>query len=183
MAAICSDFDRLEAEIEDRGFVSVLDPACGAGALLVAFANECHRQGINYQRRVLFIAQDIDHTVGCMCYIALSLMGCPGYVVVGDSLAHPAVFHDERGLFPVDNGNVWYTPMVMASEEWTARKIAAMFGRKAPGLGDKLQKNCQTPAEMRNGDAGATIKREPETPREPKEAALDENEFGQLTFF
>lgn len=183
MAAICSDFDRLEAEIQDRGFVSVLDPACGAGALLVAFANECHHQGINYQRRVLFIAQDIDHTVACMCYIALSLMGCPGYVVVGDTLAHPATFYDDRGLLPIDHGNVWYTPMVMESEEWTARKIAAMFGRKAPGLGDKLQKSCQTHAEMRTGDAGATIKREAKTSKETKEAALDENEFRQLTFF
>lgn len=67
--------------IEKRGWISVNDPACGAGALLVAFANECTRQHINYQTSVLFVAQDIDYTVGLMCYIQLSLLGCPGYVV------------------------------------------------------------------------------------------------------
>lgn len=61
----------LEAKIDQRGWVSVNDPACGAGALLVAFANECRLRHTNYQTSVLFVAQDIDHIVGCMCYIQL----------------------------------------------------------------------------------------------------------------
>lgn len=187
MAAIVSDFDRLKAEIEDRGFVSVLDPACGAGALLVAFANECMRQDINYQRKVLFVAQDIDHTVACMCYIALSLMGCPGYVIVGDTLAHPALFHDERGLIPVDNGNVWYTPMVMTSEDWTVRKFAAVFGKSAKKstVEPQIAEDCPpvpvaTPVKA---ETPVVITPGPETPSAASEPVLDENEFGQLTFF
>lgn len=42
------------------------DPACGAGALLLAFANECKRNHINYQTSVFFVAQDIDFLAGCM---------------------------------------------------------------------------------------------------------------------
>lgn len=68
---------------EDKGFVSVNDCACGAGALLVSFANVCKRHDINYQQKVMFVAQDIDYTVGLMCYIQLSLMGCAGYVTPG----------------------------------------------------------------------------------------------------
>lgn len=34
----------MTARIEKQGWISVNDPACGAGALLVAFANECRRQ-------------------------------------------------------------------------------------------------------------------------------------------
>lgn len=34
----------MTARIEKQGWVSVNDPACGAGALLLAFANECRRQ-------------------------------------------------------------------------------------------------------------------------------------------
>ena len=87
---------------EQQGFVSVNDPACGAGALLIAFANECRRKGINFQQQVLFTAQDIDLLAGMMCYIQLSLMGCPGYVVIDNTLTKPALMYDKRGLLPVD---------------------------------------------------------------------------------
>lgn len=33
----------MAARIEKQGWISVSDPACGAGALLIAFANECRR--------------------------------------------------------------------------------------------------------------------------------------------
>lgn len=80
----------LKSQIEEKGWVSVSDPACGAGALLLAFANECKRNHINYQTSVFFVAQDIDFLAGCMCYIQMSLLGCPGYVVIDDSILHPA---------------------------------------------------------------------------------------------
>lgn len=88
------------ARFEDIGFVSVNDCACGAGALLVSFANVCKRHDINYQQKVMFVAQDIDYTVGLMCYIQLSLMGCAGYVVIGDTLINPCTAYDKKGLLP-----------------------------------------------------------------------------------
>ena len=71
--------DELKAKIESQGWVSVNDPACGAGALLIALANECRHPAldINYQTSVLFVAQDIDLIAGCMCYIQLSLLDAP----------------------------------------------------------------------------------------------------------
>lgn len=90
-----------DAELKKKGYISVNDPACGAGAMLVAFANAARRHGINYQKHVLFVAQDIDHTAAMMCYIQLTLLGCPAIVIIGDSLAKP--------LFHQDN-EVWYTP-------------------------------------------------------------------------
>lgn len=35
----------MAARIEKQGWISVSDPACGAGALLIAFANECKSEG------------------------------------------------------------------------------------------------------------------------------------------
>ena len=58
------------ALLDGKGFIAVNDPACGAGALLLSFANACKRHDINYQQKVLFVAQDIDYTVGLMCYIS-----------------------------------------------------------------------------------------------------------------
>ena len=96
----------LEEKVEQRGWVSVNDPACGAGALLVAFANECKLQNVNYQTSVLFVAQDIDYIVGCMCYIQLSLLGCPGYVVIDNSLTHPCAGVDGNPLIPIPGENI-----------------------------------------------------------------------------
>lgn len=94
----------LESEKEQNGknFITVSDPACGAGAMLIAFANVAREHNLNYQRDVLFMAQDIDRTAALMCYIQLSLLGCPAIVIVGDSLAKPG-FHPDN--------EVWYTPL------------------------------------------------------------------------
>lgn len=93
------DTDQL---IKDRGYVTVNDCAVGAGALLIAFANMMEFKGYNYQRQALFVAQDVDRTAAMMCYIQMSLLGMPGYVIIGDTLAKPG-FHPDN--------EVWYTPM------------------------------------------------------------------------
>ena len=138
----------LQARIDRDGFISVCDPACGAGALLVAFANECLSQKINYQTSVLFVAQDIDYLVACMCYLQLSLLGCPGYVKIGDSLARPSTSHDPRGLLPCDDGNIWYTPFFFR-DEWNWRKQAAMlklfFGHEASQIAETPQPIIEEP--------------------------------------
>ena len=118
--------ENIAADVARKGWISVSDPACGAGALLVAFANMCARREINYQTSILFAAQDIDFTVGMMCYIQLSLLGCAGYVVIGDSLAHPMTAVDRRGLIPRDEGNVWYTPMYFR-DVWHWRRVWAQM--------------------------------------------------------
>lgn len=94
--------ENVQKEIKEKGYISVNDPACGAGALLVAFANVSLAHGINYQRDVLFVAQDIDYTAVRMCYLQLSLLGCPAIVIHGDSLLKPD-FHPDN--------DIWYSPM------------------------------------------------------------------------
>jgi len=118
--------DSLCSELKTKGWISVSDPACGAGALLIAFANECLLQNINYQTSVLFVAQDIDFLAGCMCYIQLSLLGCAGYIVIDDSLLRPATSFDKRGLIPKDNANIWYTPMYFR-DVWNWRRLFAQM--------------------------------------------------------
>lgn len=131
MMAQITGTDDLKARLERQGWVSVNDCCCGAGALLVAFANECVRQKINYQTNVLFVAQDIDLTAGLMCYIQLSLLGCPGYVVIGNTLTEPSVSLDGRGLIPQDKGNVWYTPFYFR-DVWHYRRIWSQMERIFP---------------------------------------------------
>jgi methylase of polypeptide subunit release factors len=107
--------DNLETLIERKGYASVNDCCCGAGALLIALANEARRQGVNYQERVMFVAQDVDFTAAMMCYIQLSLLGCPGYVIVGNALSTPPTE-------PLTNQNVWYTPFYFR-DIWHYRRV------------------------------------------------------------
>jgi type I restriction-modification system DNA methylase subunit len=72
--------------IKENGYISVNDPSCGGGATLIAFAEHCADRKVNYQQDVLFVGQDLDPVVARMCYIQLSLLGCPGYVQIGNTL-------------------------------------------------------------------------------------------------
>lgn len=120
--------DHLKDQVERDGWVSVNDCACGAGATLLAFANECRRHGINYQTRVLFVAQDVDYVVGLMCYLQLSLLGAAGYVVIANTLTDPVTCADPRGLIPCQGNKVWYTPMYFRAE-WHFRRVWARMDR------------------------------------------------------
>ena len=97
-SALCGN---LKEEIAAKGFITVGEPCCGAGALIIAFANIARAQGVDYQRDVIFVAQDIDFKVAMMCYIQLSLLGCSGRVIVGNSLLPD----------PPERENIWIMPM------------------------------------------------------------------------
>ena len=105
MASIC--LGNPEEEIRKKGFVSINDPCCGAGAMLIAAANVCEQQGINLSRDILFVAQDIDPVVAYMCYIQLALLGCAGYILIGNSLSMEPITRENRWLLPGLFNKVW----------------------------------------------------------------------------
>lgn len=109
----------LEQQVSEKGYVSVNDCACGAGATLIAAAEEaCAQLGKtkhNWQNHVLFFAQDIDVVTAKMCYIQLSLLGCAGAVKIGNSLTDPMCMGES-------DENYWYTPMWF-SEVWYYRRL------------------------------------------------------------
>lgn len=106
--------------IEKKHVISVADLCCGAGCLLIAFANEVKKQGIDFQDRVLYVAQDIDETLALMAYIQLSLLGCAAIVKIGNSLTEPFVDTDMK------TDKVWLTPYYF-SDIWNLhRRFAAI---------------------------------------------------------
>lgn len=149
----------LKAVIERKGYISVNDPACGAGALLIAFANAARSIGVNYQNHVLFVAQDIDQTAALMCYIQLSLLGCPGYVVIGDTLSQPATDN-------LAGRDVWYTPLYY-SEVWHWRRTFKKL--------DELMKVAPAPASEMIG--------KPERTAKPRKRTKELDKPIQLTLF
>jgi len=76
-----------EAVHELGGFVTVNEPACGAGGMVIAFAEALQSQGVNYQRCMHATLQDLDVTAVHMAYLQASLMYVPAIVIQGNTLA------------------------------------------------------------------------------------------------
>lgn len=111
-------------QIKKDGYITVNDPACGAGALLIAYANSAleslSKQDMNFQNYILFTAQDIDMITGLMCYIQLSLLGCAGYVKIADTIINPMSDGEALSEFSKPESDYWYTPMYF-SDIWQYR--------------------------------------------------------------
>lgn len=106
-------------QVKARGYITINDPACGAGATLIAgvhaAAKPLMKAGFNWQNHILVTAQDIDYTVALMCYIQLSLLGVAAYIKVGNTFTEPMCSKDTLE-------NYWFTPMY-CSEVWTIRRL------------------------------------------------------------
>lgn len=107
--------------IEEKGWATINDPACGAGATLISAANVMKEKGVDYQNRALFVAQDIDRITGLMCFIQLSLLGCAGYVVIADTLCNPIVGKAALFVEEQPGQEIWFLPM-FSNEIWDGRK-------------------------------------------------------------
>jgi hypothetical protein len=81
--------------LRGKPFVTLCEPACGAGGMVLAFVKIMIEAKLNPMHRLWVQAQDIDRTAALMCYIQLSLWGVPAAVVVGNTLANEQreVFH------------------------------------------------------------------------------------------
>lgn len=107
-------------QVENNGWISVCDPCIGGGAMLIAAVSTLKKQKISFHDHVLFVGQDIDRVVGMMAYIQLSLLGCPGYIVIADSIRYPLLGDP---LMPTEQKEqeFWYTPLNF-SQVWHWRR-------------------------------------------------------------
>lgn len=140
MAAI--NIESAKEELKRKDYITVNDCCCGAGCLLIAFANEARKAKIDFQNRVIFVAQDLDFTAAMMSYIQLSLLGCKAIVKVGNSLTDPFVPADLEG------NDVWYTPMYTCGNLFRLLSMINYKEEQENGNKEKLSENsvesCQT---------------------------------------
>lgn len=69
--------------------ITLNEPSCGGGAMVIAAAKVIKDAGINYQKAMDVVAQDLDWKGVYMCYVQLSLLGISAICVQGDTLADP----------------------------------------------------------------------------------------------
>ena len=92
---------------ESGKVVTISEPACGGGAMIIAACEHLRENGINYQRQLKITATDVDLTACYMAYIQLSLLGCNAVVVHGNTLSLEEWGHFETPmarLFPIMDG-------------------------------------------------------------------------------
>ena len=85
--------------IEDKGFITMCEPTCGSGVMIIAFAKVLKSENINYQKDLLVIANDISDVCAYMTYIQLSLYGIPAIVYCGNALTNDISFKMETPLY------------------------------------------------------------------------------------
>ncbi len=73
--------------LPDCGFITMSEPASGAGGMVLAFVKELTNQKLDPARTFWVQCIDIDRTVALMCYIQLSLWNVPAQIIVGNTLS------------------------------------------------------------------------------------------------
>ncbi|MFP1908377.1 N-6 DNA methylase [Lonsdalea quercina] len=73
---------------KQRPFIMLSEPACGAGCMVLAYADVLNQAGYASHRHLWVSATDVDPLAAGMAYIQLSLCGVAGEVVIGNSLSN-----------------------------------------------------------------------------------------------
>ena len=84
--------------IENQELITLSEPCCGSGGIIIAYAETMKNHNINFQKKLFVEAIDIDELCFQMTYIQLSLYGISARVMLGDTLAYKF-------------SQIYYTPM------------------------------------------------------------------------
>lgn len=74
-------------EESDSGKITMYEPSAGAGGMVLALAKALDEKGIDYQKSMEVVAQDLDWNTVHLCHLQLSLYGINATVIQGDSLS------------------------------------------------------------------------------------------------
>ena len=86
MALAILDKDTVFSTIASKNLITISDPCCGGGGLLVAALEVLKSYDVNYARDCLIDCSDIDLRYVHMTYLQLSLAGVPAIVKHQDAL-------------------------------------------------------------------------------------------------
>lgn len=127
-------------QIEQKGFITVNDPAAGAGSTLIGVASEIRDLGLNYQKSIHVTTTDIDLLAVHMAYIQFSFLHVPAKIIHGN------------GLWPRAEDPQWVTPAHVLGG-WGARLRQREFEECAARMKPLLQSDGATSEQFADGDA------------------------------
>lgn len=80
--------DDVSQLIEKQGYITMQEPAAGAGGMVLATADELLEQGLNPMIHMLVHAIDINQLCYYMCFVQLTCKGAAAYVERGNALSN-----------------------------------------------------------------------------------------------
>ena len=86
-------FDTVDEIIAEQGFVTVQEPACGAGGMIIAAADVIEAKGFDIGRQLYVDATDISPMCFKMSYLQASLRGIPAMIRRGNTLSREMFEH------------------------------------------------------------------------------------------
>jgi len=122
-----------DGDLEDikKPFITLSEPCCGAGGMVLAFVNLMLNHGHNPADKLWVQCVDIDRMVALMCYIQLSLWHVPAEVIVGDVLRLEVreVWHTPSHIL----GN-WTIKLCLKDEAEATKEMLATEHESAPDM-------------------------------------------------
>lgn len=105
MAKIIMDSHFVEKVIDDTGYITISEPACGAGATILAAASQLAGSGMGHLIRYMRVtATDINKTACDMCYINTTLWAIPAKIVHGNGLSGEVFGEWDNFFYKEDTG-------------------------------------------------------------------------------
>lgn len=105
--------------IEENGFITVSEPACGAGGMLLAVADVLEQRGYDPSQHMLVQAIDVSPLCYHMTYVQLTLRGIPAAVIRANTLTmeqFESAWTPAIGPFYGKHGRLFDTPQAAPSE-------------------------------------------------------------------
>lgn len=122
----------LTAQLAEKDFVSVHEPAVGSGGMVIALAEALLEEDVNYQQVLHATCWDVDITAVHMTFIQATLLNIPAVVVHGNTLT-------------MEQHDVWPTPAhviggwdarLRAEDDAAAEATDAVHSRRGMGAED-----------------------------------------------
>lgn len=79
--------NNFKEQIEKDGYVTLSEPCCGAGGMIIAASEVMKEKGFNPQTQMRFTGIDIDLKCCQMAYIQTSLLGLRGEIYHGNTIS------------------------------------------------------------------------------------------------
>ena len=139
--------------------ITIYEPTCGAGGLIVASIDALHTAGVNYSWNVFVDCGDSDSRCVHMTYVTLSLLGVPAVVRLGDALMMK--YHE-----------AWFTPAYLMAWPHFRSRIGQHRYPYEPTVKAPSMAPAEAPADAESPKA-ADVPRMPENkPRVEKNGQL-----------
>jgi type I restriction-modification system DNA methylase subunit len=150
-----------------KPFITLSEPACGAGGMVLAFVNEMRKRGVNPAEKLFAQCIDIDRLAGFMCYLQLSLWHIPAQIIIGDTLA-------------MEWREIYYTPAYYLGE-WETRLRVRQFMEIFDSIAEP--KESEPASNKPHNAAPATVEMNTHTKKQKTKIQSPTNGFQQADLF